>query len=823
MKLISALALFILFSFQLFGGTKEDSVVIVRKSLAAIRVEEGPKIDGVLDDEAWKNANTATDFIQYSPIEKAPVSFPTEVKIIYNNSGIFIGAMCYDNSPDSIKRQLGLRDDYINADNFLVRFDTYNTQQDAFTFSVSASGVQSDNRMSDYNFNAVWQSDVKILPNGWSVEMAIPWSALRFPTSEKQIWGLQLARNIQRKFEYDQWCQTPKTASNAMKYWGLLTGLDNIQEPVRLSLTPYLSTVIEKDDRFGHVNPSASLGGGMGLKYGINESFTLDMTLLPDFSQVRSDNIVKNLSPFEIQYSEQRPFFTEGTDLFQRGGIFYSRRIGKTPEYFYDAPYLCDSTEKIIKNPTQSRLLNATKISGRTNNGMGIGILNAFVDNTYAIAQDTITGKQRKILTDPSTNFNIFVFDKQLQNSSNVFVTHTNVIRSHGFRSADVTASGFSLNNKKNTFNINGVGGVSNVLDPLGTGGNFTSKIGYYYNIGMSKTGGKFQYGITRQVVNKDWDCNDMGINLETNYANENLDWSYNIYNPWKIFNNAFFNVNVSYSSNLTTKEMSSISVNSFNMATFRNYWSMYCGTEIQPVDSKDYYEPRVAGRYYIRTRSNSFFGGINSNENNPFSYGLSFHFGQTAKISETIPKNPWGGAGVNLNWRVGNRFNLGVNGSFHGDFGDRGWVDEEDDGTIVFGRRIIHTFENSASANFVFIKDMSVSIIARHFWETGHYLGYYILNDDGTLTDYVNYNIDHDFSFNSFNVDLVYNWIFAPGSTLSISWKQNILGESTVIDYDYMNNFTHTLHGPQFNQVSVRVLYYIDYNSVKTHLDRKK
>jgi hypothetical protein len=386
------------------------------------------------------------------------------------------------------------------------------------------------------------------------------------------------------------------------------------------------------------------------------------MTLLPDFSQVRSDNIVKNLSPFEIQYAEQRPFFTEGTDLFQHGGIFYSRRIGKTPEYFYDAPYLCDSTEKIIKNPSQSRLLNATKVSGRTNNGMGIGILNAFVDNTYAIAQDTITGKQRNILTDPSTNFNIFVFDKQLKNSSDVYVTHTNVIRSHGFRSADVTATGFVLNNKKNTYGIQADGGVSNVLDPGYVSGEFTSKIGYYYRASLSKTSGKFQYSVMRRVVNSDWDCNDMGINLETNYSSDNIDFTYNIFNPWKIFNNAFFDISMNYTNTLSTKEMSSISISSFNMATFRNFWNIYLGAEIEPVDSKDYYEPREPGKYYVRTRSNSFFGGINSNENNPVSYGLSFHFGQTAKISETIPKNPWGGGGINLNWRAGNRFNLGVN-----------------------------------------------------------------------------------------------------------------------------------------------------------------
>ncbi|MDQ3112426.1 MAG: carbohydrate binding family 9 domain-containing protein, partial [Bacteroidota bacterium] len=493
MKFKTLLFVFLCCAARLYAGTEKDTV-IVRKMMAAQRISAPPKIDGVLNDECWKNAEIATNFRQNSPTEKAPVSFETEVKILYDNTAIYIGAMCYDSSPDSILRQLGLRDEYPNADNFRVVFDTYNTQQDAFNFTVTASNVQNDSRVSDYNFNAVWKSNVQILSNGWSVEIEIPWSALRFPSRVQQNWGLQLTRSIQRKFEFDQWALTPKGSPNPMKYWGILTGLDSIESPVRLSLTPYISSIVEKDSRFGTATPSASIGGGLGLKYGINESFTLDMTLLPDFSQVRSDNIIKNLSPFEIQFQEQRPFFTEGVDLFSRGDIFYSRRIGKTPSEFYSAPDLATSSEKIIKNPTQSRLLNATKVTGRTNNGLGIGILNAYVGNTYATATDTITGESRKILTEPATNYNIFVFDKQLANSSNVYVTNTNVIRTGGYRSANVTATGFSLNNKKNTWNFSGDGGVSNVLEPTFIKGQFESSIGYYYRLSVNKNSGKLQY-----------------------------------------------------------------------------------------------------------------------------------------------------------------------------------------------------------------------------------------------------------------------------------------------------------------------------------------
>lgn len=795
---------------------------IVRKNMEAVRINGSPRIDGYLDDEVWKSAGTATSFIQNSPVEGANVSFQTEVHVLYDNTALYIGAMMYDNSPDSIMRQLGLRDDYLTADNFRMVFDTYNTQQDAFDFSVTASGIQSDSRFSDPNFNAVWHSDVKILPNGWSAEIAIPWSALRFPTSPDQVWGVQFTRNIQRKYEFDQWSLTPKGKPNPLKYWGTLTGLHDIQSPVRLSLTPYLTTIWQNDDRYGASKPSTSLSGGMDLKYGLNESFTLDMTLLPDFSQVKSDDVIKNLGPFEVQFAEHRPFFTEGTDLFMLGDVFYSRRIGKTPTKFYDAPDLVNENEVIIKNPTQSKLLNATKISGRTNSGLGVGVLNALVDNTYAIARDTITGNTRKILTEPRSNYNIVVFDKQFGNSSHVYITNTNVIRAGNYRSANVTASGFSLNNKKNTWNFTGNGGVSNVLEPVDTlKGEFTSSIGYYYNLRIAKNSGKLQYGVSRQDVNRRWDCNDMGINLESNYSNNGAFVSYSLYNPWKFLNNAYSELSGNYTYNLTSGALNSLELDYFGNVTFKNFWTAYIGAFLSPLDSRDYYEPRVDGRYYLRTRNRGLYGGFSTNSNKPVYGGFNFHSGTTAKISNTIPANPWGGGNFFLTWRAGNRFTLGVSSGFHMDYGDRGWVNEEDDGTIVFGRRIIRNLENSASASFVFMRDMSVSIAARHYWATGHYLGYYVLNDDGTLTDYVNYPEDHDYNFNSFNVDLVYNWIFAPGSVLSLAWKQNILTDEAVVDYNYQHNFSNTLHSPQLNQVSLRVLYYLDYNAVRNSIAR--
>lgn len=798
---------------------------IQRKSYHATRITTAPHIDGDLSDAAWASAEVASDFVQNSPTSNGPVIQKTEFRILYDNTALYIGAKMYDNHPDSIMQQLGVRDEYLTADQFRFVFDTYNTQQDAYDFSVYASGVQSDSRFSDPNYDAVWRSAVKIVSDGWICEVAIPYSAIRFPTSDKQTWGLQVTRNYNRpKYsEFDQWALTPKDKPNPLQYWGKIEGIEKIEAPVRLSLTPYFTTNFENDGTTEGHPKSTSFSGGLDLKYGLNESFTLDATLLPDFSQVQSDNIVKNLSAFEVQYNENRPFFTEGVDLFQRGNLFYSRRIGRTPGLFYDVPDMLNPSEHLIKNPSQSKLLNATKVSGRTNNGMGIGLLNAIIDNTYAVAEDTATGAQRKILTEPRSNYNIFVIDKQMKHSSSVYLINTSVIRSQGYNHANVTGTGINLNNKKNTLNFTASGAVSNLLTPDTIKGQFYSTLGSKYYLSLSKTSGKVQFGINRSALSANFDDNDLGIVFERNISGNSAWVSYQEVEPKGIFLYSNLNYNLNYNENLSTHSVSNLNTNVNGYGQFRNFTSAYFGVSANLLDGRDYYEPRTDGRYYLRTRNYDFWSGYNGNSNKKYYINLNFYGGTTAKVSPTIPANPWIGGSINNSWRANDRLTLSLSLYMHNDIGDRGWVNTEDDGTIVFGRRIIRNFDNSLQASYIFMRDMSISLNARHYWSTGRYTGYYKLEDDGTLTDYVTYPLNHDFSFNYFSINMVYKWVFAPGSTLSVVWKQQIQTEETVINYDYMHDFKGTITAPQLNSVSVRVLYYLDYLYLKKLREKHK
>jgi len=364
-----ALALLVLLQNTLFA--QQEKVLEAKKN------GKPPKIDGVLNDSTWKKAVTAADFYQYRPYNGREPSFPTEVKIIYDDRAVYIGARMYDPHPDSIYRELGNRDyrglagghhvGSLNADLFSVLLNPFNDGVNMLEFTVSASNVQSDikhmGRETDAAWDAVWCSATRITDKGWVAEIQIPYSSLRFPNQIHENWGLHLFRHIRRYQEWDTWSYIDVEQQGIISQAGEMSGIHNINPPLRLSLTPYLSGYAENHPDNG--SWTSNLRGGMDLKYGINESFTLDMTLIPDFGQVETEDRVLNLSPYEVHYQEKRPFFTEGTELFNKGGIFYSRRIGGEPSGIGQPEEQADSTQVVIENPTETRMINATKISPR--------------------------------------------------------------------------------------------------------------------------------------------------------------------------------------------------------------------------------------------------------------------------------------------------------------------------------------------------------------------------------------------------------------------------------------------------------------------------
>jgi len=810
MKKIFLILISLFFTLHLFSQNKD-------KNFTAVRTEHAPKIDGELSDEIWKSANILTDFTQNIPNEGLVPTEKTEVKILYDDYAIYVYAMMYDNHPDSIYKELGVRDAYLRADLFRICFDTYNKQQDAYYFEVYASGVQRESKYSDGLYDAVWDSKVKILSNGWCVEMKIPYSALRFPSVNEQIWGFQTTRTIERKKEFDQWALIPKTVNNSLVHWGQLYGIKNINAPLRLSITPFFSTYYEKTPNTFNSNEksytkSISYNFGADLKYGIDEKFTLDLTLFPDFGQVQSDSKVKNLSYNEITYNENRSFFKEGTELFNTNSLFYSRRIGKTPKEFYQVESQLENGETVVENPSKVKLLNAIKVSGRNNNGLGIGVFNAVTDNMYATVENA-EGTQRKILTEPLTNYNIIVFNQQLKNNSSAYIINTNVWRDKTFNHANVTASGLTLENKKHSYALDAFGILSQKFTKNDSLSNtYNDLIGYRYFIGIKKISGNFQFGASHTFINKTFDSRDLGYYITGNIMRERIYAGYYSFKPTKIYRENYLDIYADYSINPETGKRNGNTISLSNYTALLNYSSLNIYFETTPFIFYDYYEPRVDGRYSRVFRYYYLNSGWGSDSRKDLRLSLQLIFGDFTERFEGKLYS----VSSTIRYRFNDKLNVRYSFRYMDDTYNIGFVNTTADDNIIYGGRELITWENSASVQYLIKNDIAFTIEARHYWNTGNYKQYYDLLEDGDILENNSYAENHNFSYNTISLDCTFSWQFAPGSSINIVYKNNIEQEDQNLDGTYSTNFKRTIDLPNTNSISFKFIYYLDYQNVK-------
>lgn len=782
------------------------------KTLEATRATQPVRMDGRLNDPAWEQAAIATDFIVTSPSFGATPGRKTVAKVVYNDAAIYVGAMMYDD-PKLIRKQLTSRDrqEMQNTDYFSVVFDTYNDNQNAFQFIVTAANVQSDLRQSplgeDYNWDAVWDSKVAILDSGWSVEILIPYSALRFAREEVQDWGANFARLIRRDNETSFWNPVDPKVSGFVNQFGDLKGLRNITPPVRLSFLPYVSvgySTIPTNN--GEINTFIR-NGGMDVKYGVSESFTLDMTLIPDFGQVVSDNVVLNLSPFEQQFNENRPFFTEGTELFSKAGLFYSRRIGATPSGYFAARKLAaDSAYEIIRNPSLTQLYNATKFSGRTKGNLGIGVFNAVTAPMFAKFRNS-KGEELQMQTEPLANYNIIVLDQALKGRSFVSLTNTNVMRNGNARDANVSAIDVSLYDKNNRFHLRSNFRYSSIMGPNGYDGFKT------YNE-FSKEGGSWQWGVTNNIESENYDPNDLGINLSANEFLTSAYVNYRQLKPRGIFNFRSYNLNVAHVNRFKPFHFQELRVNASFFHLFRNFWDIEVETSGNPVWYNDYFELRTPGRVLRRApwRFVGAFGSSDSRRKLHWRYGAGF-------AESPIPKDAFFLLDMGFRYRFNDKFSLDWGARREHDKGNFGWIGfDQTTGEPIIGRRDIKQFTNLLNAIYNFKARMNLTMRARHYWSKVHYQSFHDVLPDGNWTDraYIN---GKDRNVNLFNLDMFFTWDFRLGSRLIVAWKNalgpdaNIAGTESV---NYYENFRRSFNIPHSNEVSVKFIYYIDYQQLR-------
>jgi hypothetical protein len=779
-----------------------------RKTINTTRVTNAPKIDGILDDEAWEKAELCKDFMIFKPENGAPVpaEYQTVVKVVYDDEAIYISAQMNDPDPAGIPKEFAVRDNFSQADFFLVTINPNDDGQNPFEFIVQSTGNQADSKVSngneDFNWSAVWESDVSTDDKGWNVEMKIPYRALRFANRPIQSWGFNFHRRLEKLNSQHTWTHVDNSVGRWTQYDGLIEDFRNIEPPTRLNLYPYASATSTTFEGKTDFNWSV----GMDIKYGLTDNFTLDATLIPDFSQVGFDDVVLNLGPFEQQFTEQRQFFTEGTELFNKGNLFYSRRIGSAPIDQFDVSSSLSLDEEIIDYPGKVTMLNAIKISGRTKKGLGIGFFNAVTEKTNATIKNNNTDKVRKEVIDPFTNYNILVLDQQFNQNSTISLINTNVTRDGRFRDANVTALNWHLETKDSKYNIDGSVKMSNISDVVNT-----PSTGYTLDNSIGYGAGNWRWEAGYSFENKDFNPNDFGILFSNNQQSIYANGGWRTLQPTKNFNRYNFNF--------------------YNQLNYQHYSGVYTGYEVglnynaqtkkrfsfggnlnYESENKDFFEPRqgsTSGVYFLQPERKNINAYISTNSQKKLELNANGYYTGYSKN----PKSVYGFS-ISPRYRFTNQFSLRYQLNFNKTKNDQGFVDE-DASNVIIGMRDRKNYTNTISGKYSFSTNSSLSLSFRHYWGSVNYNDYFNLNTEGGLDPNTNYT-GENVNFNSWNLDLNYIWQFAPGSQLIAFYRNSIFNSDTASSLDFFQNLDNLFEQSQSHTFSVRFVYFIDYNAIK-------
>lgn len=785
-----------------------------QKTLTATRIYKAPIIDGQLDDPIWSTLPYFGDFNMLEPGTQGAidVAYQTKVQLAYDDSAVYIAAYMDDPNPESIASQFSQRDDLsAQADFIAVALNTYNDGINETRFGVTSAGTIFDSKISindeDLGYNVVFQCKISKDSKGWYAEFKIPYNALRFPEIEVQNWSINFYRRIINSNQTHSFAAIDNTKGRTTQYNAAILGVEKINPPIRLTFFPFTQAAVSTLEGDTTTNFSA----GMDLKYGLSDSFTLDATLIPDFGQAAFDEITLNLGPFEQTFEEQRQFFTEGTELFNKGNLFFSRRVGGAPSREITD---LEPDQVVEQYPESVTLLNAVKISGRTKDNLGIGFFNALTEKTYAKIVDQQTGAVDKVVVEPLSNYNIIVLDQQFNDNSSIALINTNVSRDGQFRDANTTAVVYDVSNKQNTFNIFGRNVASNVSDQ----NRITT--GFLSEIELSRIKGRFRYRIEHKLANTTYDINDLGLNRRNNFNNFEAEISYENFEPTKIFNKYKFELSARhrrlYDPNVVTG-------NSFRFESFFVLTSRvaFGGFMDYRSSSDNYFEPRVEGKFVTFSKSLGSKIFLSTDYRKAFAVDLGigqrkdFDQPQRQLFLEFSPR-----------YRFSDKFLVLVNTDFTQRNNQFGYIDNTDT-DVFFGQRDIQALENSVTASYNFDPYKAIDLRFRNYWTSVDYSDgiFFKLNDDGSK-DVVDYQITEDndpnTNFNIWNLDLSFRWRFAPGSEASLLYRNQIFNSDNQATLGYTESLNTLFKQSIQNTVSLRITYFLDYNNV-AHFFRKK
>ncbi|MBD3615321.1 MAG: hypothetical protein HUJ22_02020 [Gracilimonas sp.] len=742
------------------------------------------KLDGKLSESIWMDAPAATQFTQRFPNDGSKPTQRTEVRLLYTDSHIYVGVIAFESNPDSIKAPLFRRDGGQASDWVYVSFDSYNDQRTAFTFAVNPKGVQKDvlyfdDTGEDILWDAVWEAKTHIGENGWTAEIKIPLSQLRYSSkNSEQEWGINFQRRLSRNGEISMWAPVSQNENAMVSKYGRLEGIHDLSSSKRLEITPYISGDVTRAPKPGTGNPYYSqnqFAGNVGgdIKYGVTSDLTLTATINPDFGQVEADPAVINLTANENFFSEKRPFFLEGNDIFQFGNTksfspmgnpvtFYSRRIGRTPQ---GSANRAGVNAEFVDRPDFTTIATAAKLSGKTKNGWSIGFLDAYTlkegaqystpggaENTFAIEPTTnyMVARTKKDINSGNTYFGGFasavnrnIEDSYFEDFLRTSAYLGGVDFEHSFNNRNWVTSGVislsTINGSKEAIELaqrspvryyNRVDSEKLTVDP-----DKTSLSGFATELSIQKRGGddNWMTSLTYSEVSPGYETNDLGFQNRADYRSINGVLIYRETDPSWLRSYEFF-VFHAHAWNYDGNVIKNGYVHGGFMR-FDNLWNI--NYNINYGSGNQYSDRFTRGGPILKTpQSLGFNMNVHSNPNKRVSFNVGTF--QKKDASGEFDNNIW--VGLNLNPVPYLQINISPQYSHQKDTDQFVTSAADANASNTYGRRYVfanikqHTLSTSFRLNWTFSPTMSLQTYVRPFISTGSYKNFKEFAKPGTF-----------------------------------------------------------------------------------------
>ena len=817
-------------------------------SVAATPVPQATaiKLDGAFTESAWDGAPAISDFKQREPKDGAAPTFATDVKVMYDASFLYIAVRAHDPEPDRLIGLRTRRDASSPSDWIRVMVDSFHDRRTAFEFGVNPAGVKEDtywygDSNEDRGWDAVWDVGVSRDAAGWRAEFRIPFSQLRFQPSAETTFGFAVVREIGRLKETVTWPLMSKSATGIVSSFGELTSLKISQSPRRLELLPYVVGQVSTqplapgNPLVSSRDPSASIGAD--LKYAVKPGIMLTATVNPDFGQVEADPAVVNLSGFETFFSERRPFFLEGSGMFNFNmdcndgscsGLFYPRRIGRQPR---GSPALVDGAYAVV--PQQTTILGAAKLTGRLGK-YSFGVLDAVTDDEEATVANGALRSRESV--EPLTNYAVFRTRREFTNQSTLGVMLTSTRRRLGGKTAFLpeaaTAAGVDWDWRvRPKYAVQGywvgssVRGDAASIDLLqqNTVHSFqrpdadhveadptrTSLNGDAGSISISKIGGSVvRFNSNVGYKSPGFETNDLGFlrRADLKTMGNWLQWRHD--KPSKWLRSFRWNLNQWGAGNFDGDRLD-MGGNVNAHWVFANNLSTGAGFNVNGANFDDR-ATRGVGPGAMGVGNRNGWSYFNTDERKRVIGDVFFNMGRDDAGGHWIGWNP----GVTyratsfLEIRGGLDWNRQVN--------DAQWIENTADGKYVFGRLHQETVSMNWRVNYTITPTLTVQIYAAPFVSAGDYSDFKALVN-GRAAEYADryapiaYESNPDFNYRSFRTTNVLRWEYKPGSALFVVWQQ---GREDVFDYgrfQFGRDFGGTFSAPARNVFLVKMSYWIN------------